>query len=302
MAVAEIIFNPKYTLKLSLKTIEVNPNESFYIQRQSAPCWDGNWHYHEEYELIYLIEGQGIRLVGDNISRFNSGELVLLGPWLPHLWRNGDVDSEPHSVDRIIIKFKNSFAGQELFLLPELQSITQLLLRSVNGIQFGESIRKTIHPQIIRLAECHEYQKIVTLIEIFGLLSRSDDYHCVSTPGFKYNSHNLSSDSRLSKIISYISDHYHENPSLDKISDMAAMTTNSFCRFFKKKTNKSYIQFINELKAGKACQLLINGDKSNHEISIESGFNSLSTFNRVFKHITNRTPTEYRNKYASFSQ
>lgn len=153
-------------MKLKLKELQKGYLDSFYVVRMKEPCWDGNWHYHLEYELIYLIKGRGMRLVGDNISSFSSEELVLVGKWIPHLWRNGNKKEKLNNVDRIVVKFTDEFNTQQLFQIAELRGINELLKRASRGIKFGPNVVKSVHPHIISLTECEGYSKIVYLVQI----------------------------------------------------------------------------------------------------------------------------------------
>jgi AraC-like DNA-binding protein len=152
---------------------------------------------------------------------------------------------------------------------------------------------------MIRLEESEGANRIILLLQVLEELSGTDDYKYLSSPDFKFNIH-LTGDKRLNKVIKYISDNYQKELTLEEIANIAALTPNSFCRFFKKRTNKTLIQFINEIKVEKACQMLINKEDTIIQICYNSGFNSLVSFNRVFKSITKQAPSEYRKKYLPF--
>jgi len=281
-------------MKLIYKKEGNEPISSFFVKRVKEPVLDINWHFHEEYEIIYILQGNGVRLVGDNLSNFQSGELVLVGPNIAHLWRTIENVS---SVDRIIIKFDEFPGGINLFSLPEFASIKALLKKAETGIAFGAETIEEVQQQIIELSKADGAQKLICLLNILSILSRSSDIKLLSNPFLKISPHNLE-ENRLSKVITYISENYDKDLALEDVADIASMTIQSFCRFFKKRTNKTFIQFLNEYRIGKVCVLLVENKMSVSEICYDLGFNSTTNFNRVFKKLYSCTPMEYRKKYV----
>jgi AraC-like DNA-binding protein len=280
-------------MKLLYKKAEIEPVNSFYVKRVKEPVLDINWHFHEEYEIIYIIKGNGVRLVGDNISNFQSGELVLVGPNMPHLWRTTE---DVSSVDRIIIKFEKSPNGIDLFDLPEFSSINALLKNSNTGISFKPDVIQKVHDHFLEIADAAGPQKWIHLLQILTILSNNMDYERLSSPYVSVSTQNMG-EIRLSKVISYISENFDQEISLDEIADIASMTVQSFCRYFKRRTNKTFIQFLNEYRIGKACVLLVENKIPIGQIWSELGFNSSTNFNRVFKRLYGCTPLDFRKKY-----
>ncbi len=127
-------------MKLQYKQVDKDTFSSIYVERRFKPHMDGNWHFHKEYELIYFLEGQGMRIVGDHISHFQKGELVLVGEWLPHLWRNDVNDQGETEIDFIVVKFKKEFGEVPFFSLPEMAGINNLLKKSSRGVLFSKDI------------------------------------------------------------------------------------------------------------------------------------------------------------------
>lgn len=280
-------------MKLLYKKEEIEPVNSFYVKRVKEPVLDINWHFHEEYEIIYIIKGSGVRLVGDNISNFQSGELVLVGPNMPHLWRT---TKDISSVDRIIIKFGESPNGIDLFDLPEFSNIQALLKNSNTGISFQPDVIQMVHDHFLEIADAAGPQKWIHLLQILTILSNNMDYERLSSPYLSVSTQNMG-EVRLSTVISYISENFDKEIPLDEIADIASMTVQSFCRYFKKRTNKTFIQFLNEYRIGKACVLLIENKIPIGQIWSELGFNSSTNFNRVFKRLYGCTPLDFRKKY-----
>lgn len=286
-------------MKLKYKSSNVSINNSFFVQRENIPCHEGNWHYHEEYELIYIMSGEGIRIVGENLSNFRPPQLALVGPWLPHLWKN--VESEEGMVDIIIIKFTSSFNGQNLFDIPEFFQISKLLKQSKRGILFNTDTINKVNNLLIKLPETEGAERLINFMHILNILSQSEDSEILTFSDFFLPS-SVEGENRLSKIINYISDNFYEQVSIEELASVAAMTPSSLCRFFKNRTNKTIFQFINEFRVGKACQMLISGNQTIAEICFDSGFNSLTSFNRVFKDFKKLTPSQYKQKYQALNR
>ncbi|MGI9552067.1 MAG: AraC family transcriptional regulator [Aurantibacter sp.] len=285
-------------MELLYKKDENTRVNSFFVKRVKEPVFDSNWHFHEEYELIYIIKGQGIRLVGDNLSNFQSGELVLVGPNIPHLWRSTE---NVFLADRIVIKFDQLPGGVNFFSLPEFSKIRSLLNKSETGISFGGRTRGDVHDDIIDLSNSDGADKWIFLMRILNTLSESKDTKELSSPYMKISPLKLE-ENRLSKVIAFISENYMKDIVLEDVADIASMTIQSFCRFFKKRTNKTFVQFLNEYRIGKACVFLIENRMPISDICYELGFNSTTNFNRIFKKQYACTPMEYRKKYASFEE
>ena len=283
-------------MKLKYKHTEKELDHSFYVARQKEPHLESNWHFHEEFELIYISKGTGIGIVGDNISNFRPPKLVLTGQWLPHVWKNDESHEGEGSVDVVILKFTRLLNNQEIFSLPEFSAIAAMLDLSQRGISFGKKTIGKVRDLLEEVPASKNATSILSMLNILHILSQSKDYKLLATPEFTLPI-TLYGENRLNRIINYISENYHKTIDLKSLADEAAMTRSSVCRFFKNRTNKTIFQFVNEFRVGKACQLLINGDHSISEICFSTGFNSITSFNRVFKNYKNVTPGEFKKDY-----
>lgn len=284
-------------MELEYKPAKISETESFYVERKKVPYFGSNWHYHEEHELLFTIKGEGVRIVGDNMNHFSSPELVMLGGGLPHLFKNQEKEKNS-AADYIIIKFSNIFKEESFFSLPEFSNISDFIKRSKRGVIFSDAVTKKNHDAIIQLAESEGADRIISLIGILKVLSEEEDYKYLASEGFHLSDTNKGED-RIQKVINYIADNYVQDISLEDLADVAYMTTNSFCRYFKSRTGKTAFQFIREYRVNKACQMLINGEKSIADICFDTGFNSFSSFNRIFKSLKNISASEYKSKYVS---
>ncbi|GGZ83447.1 AraC family transcriptional regulator [Algibacter mikhailovii] len=282
-------------MKLVLKNSGTTANTKLNIYRRNVPCLDIAWHYHPEFELIYIPQSHGIRFVGDSVSQFTPGDLVLVGSYLPHLWRNDlsyyQSDSKLQ-VKTIITKFKKDFLGNDLFNKTEFYEINRLLDESKYGISFGKDIAEKLHSDFIELPELSATEKHIKLLGILNKLSLSKNKTVLSSSDMRQST--TESSERIDTVLKYISDNYASNIGLEDVANVACMTTNSFCRFFKKTTNKSFTQFLNEIRIRNASRILVQDNLPVSEVCYTVGFNSITNFNKQFKQIMGSTPKSFR--------
>lgn len=268
------------------------------VLERTIPCLDENWHYHPEYELIFITKSKGIRFVGDSVSQFNPGDLVIVGPYLPHLWRNDDAHSNV-DVKTYVIKFDKNFLGENTFDKPVFSRINDLLKKSSKGVIFSETITKKLKNLIFKLADFTEDLQHVKLLEILNTLSKDEESHQLSISNMSFEDDVNSN--RMDKVLNYISENYSTKITLDDISKVACMTTNSFCRYFKNKTNKSFVQFLNEVRIRNAVRMLTMEKMRISEVCFAVGYNSKANFNVQFKSFMNCSAKDYINNIRNTS-
>ncbi len=282
-------------MKLILKNTQSVVNERLDITRKEIPCLDSSWHYHAQYELIFISKSFGIRFVGDSVAKFTPGDLVLVGPHLPHLWRNDPsyyTADDTNKVKTIVIKFTKDFIGAGNFNIPEFSDINQLLEQSRFGIHFGEKVSEKLHNDLIEIVELRPVEQLIKLLDLLCKLSLTKDKNILSSTDMRQ--YTTEHSQRLDTVIKYISDNYFNDIDLTEISDIACMTTNSFCRFFKKMTNKSYTHFLNEVRIRNAARILVQENLPVSEVCYMVGYQSITNFNMQFKLIVGSTPKDYR--------
>lgn len=282
-------------MKLVLKNSDTTAYKKVNISKREIPCLDVAWHYHPEFELIYITKSNGLRFVGDSVSPFYPGDLVLVGSFLPHLWRNDPSYYEDTSileVETIITKFDADFLGNDIFKIPAFNDVKKLLERSKYGISFGDGARLKLHQQLIDLPNLSPVEQHVELLSILQKLSLETEIEVLSSSDMRQST--TESSERIDTVLRYISDNYASSIGLDDIADVACMTTNSFCRFFKKTTNKSFTQFLNEVRVRNASRLLVQDDVSVSSVCYSVGYNSITNFNKQFKKIMGVTPKSFR--------
>ena len=265
------------------------------------PYFFPSWHFHPEYELMLVLEGTGIRFVGDSMERFQPGDLVFYGPNIPHLYRS---DKEYYERDSQLISkatvvyFKENFLGDNFWDLPDLARVKKLLSHSTRGIRFRGKTRIELRKHLQKLHDGKDgLEKIIDVLTILKIMADSKDYDLLSSSAFtKYVGEDDCE--RINKVYQFLMEHYMESPSLEEVSEIANMTTTAFCRYFKSHTNKTYTQFLNEIKIGNACKLLIDQSLSISQICFETGFNNFTHFNNQFKKITRLTPSQYQDRHC----
>lgn len=280
-----------------MKPFLKNDNSVFKKQivvlERTIPCLDDNWHYHPEYELIFITKSKGIRFVGDSVSQFKPGDLVIVGPYLPHLWRN---DPEFINVDvkTYVIKFDKSFLGEHTFEKSVFFKINDLLKKSNKGVLFSKSTTEKVKNLIFSFDELDVTTQYIKLLEVLDVLSRDENAHQLSMSTMSLDEDpNMN---RMDKVLNYISENYARKISLDDISKVACMTTNSFCRFFKNNTDKSFVQFLNEVRIRNAVRILTIKDMTISEVCFAVGYNSKANFNVQFKSFMGCSAKEYISK------
>lgn len=275
-------------------------NETVILRQHSGKSFKELWHYHPELELGIILKGSGSVFVGDSIHNFQPGTIVLIGKNLPHIWYNDKIYSDPTSqlkVKSYTIHFNERFV-EMLLQVPEMSEIQQLLQRVKQGVLFSGSPASFIARQIEEMAEVEGYDRIMAFLNILNLLSRSTNYTLMSSLGY-VNSFQEIQDIKLLAVHEYIMNHFKEEISLSTIADIANMNPSSFSRYFSSVQKKTLTQFINEIRIGYACRLLISGDHNITQACYESGFRNLSNFNRHFLKQKKMLPSLYLKLYKA---
>lgn len=287
-------------MKLTYKQTELKPDYSFLARQDTIPCIEHNWHFHPEMELIYFMKSTGTRYVGNSIGSFGPGELYLIGSNVPHLFRNEreyyENGAEGEAVDLIVVKFEADFLGEEFLELAETRKIQALFQNANRGLKFSKAATYLVHNHIVGLVGSHGLSSIIGLLQILDILSVSENVTplCsdVITSTFKKEEKE-----RMAEVIRYLTQNFDKKIELKEIANIAHMTPNSFCRYFKKRTHKSFSQYLNEIRIRHACKLLIEGGLPISDICYQSGFNTITNFNRQFKQLMQVTPSEFMKKY-----
>lgn len=283
-------------MQLKYSVTETKDYQSFFSERKTIPYFGVDWHYHDDYELFYPINGTGVRIVGDSIEYFNENELVLLGSKVPHLFKN-EVEDSSSEVDYIIIKFKPVLINKFVDSVPEFSKVKSLLENARQGTIFRQIDSYLILEDLIRICESKGADRLILLISILSRLALIKEKSSLTSENFSLIGLESENEDRLQRVINFIVENYIKEITLKELSEISCMTPNSFCRYFKDRTGKTAFQFIREYRISRACQMIINTSKALSQIYLDSGFNSLSSFNRVFKSIKGISSSEYKRKY-----
>jgi AraC-like DNA-binding protein len=285
-----------YLLKVSK-----GPDSSFSVRRDLVPHVNNRWHYHSEVELIHFKKGEGTQFIGDSIKRFKAGDVILVGANLPHYWRFDDVYFEEDTkvgADVRVSHFNEHFWGQQFLHLPENSNLKVVLEKAKRGLQVTGKSRQVVADIMEKLLESEGSQRIILLIEALTAVANCKQLVPLSSIGFKPELADVESD-RINAIYEYSIKNFRNKIQLEEIAEVANISPNSFCRYFKSRTRKTYSQFLIELRVGHACKLLIENKECIKRLCYESGFNNFTSFHKYFKQITGKSPLIYQKEFIS---
>lgn len=272
------------------------PDKSFVVFKEIGKFFPCPWHYHPEYEIVSIVKSTGRRMAGDHIGYFTEGDLVLLGPFLPHLWANDAefINGNGNTLaEAIVIHFKENFLGDQLFKIPEMEAFNNFLKMSNRGIVIKGEAKVKINSLMKKMHDLSGLQRLSFLLSIFDILSGPVEYELLASPGYVENI-NLNGSDRLKKVIDYIMKNFDQNITLPKAASNANMSLTSFCNFFKENYRLTFVEYLNSVRVGHACKLLTEKDRNIVDVAFGSGYSSLANFNKQFKKYKQMTPTEYR--------
>ena len=286
-------------MKTPLQKSPIPADHAFVVKELSAPFFDPNWHFHPEYQLFVVLEGTGTRFIGDNVKAFKAGDMVFTGPNLPHLWRSDPEYFEGKETLRtrgVVIYFPESFPGKSFLDTEEAIRLKQLFIKASGGLEVRGKSAILITKMMRELFKLKGFDRVIQLLQILNILSKTSDCHPVSSAGYQ-NSLKESETERMNQVHAYVMKNFRNKIRLEEAAAIASMTPSSFSRYFKTHANKTFSEFVSEIRIGHACKLLIEKQVNVSQACYESGFQTLSNFNRQFKTITQRSPLEYKKEY-----
>jgi AraC-like DNA-binding protein len=248
------------------------------------------WHFHPELEIVYIKEGSGKRHIGNHISQYYNGDLIMVGANLPHF---GFTDRFSGTKTEIIVQFRQDFLGEDFFKKVEMVNIARLFERAKSGLSFSGNTRSEIGERFESMFFMNNFEKLLEIINILNIMANSREAELLNAQGVLLESSNITA-SKMDDIFSHVRKNFQEEITIHEMSKIANMAEPSFCRFFKKNTGKTFIEFLNEFRITHACKLLAETSLPITDICYESGFNNFSHFNNYFKKITGKSPSEYR--------
>ncbi|WP_025762634.1 AraC family transcriptional regulator [Dyadobacter tibetensis] len=282
-------------MKPHFHRVPIKSQNSFSIRHEKNSGFGTVWHYHPELELHFLVKGRGVRFIGDDISNFSDGELILLGENLPHTWRVEE-GSDKSEIELIIIHFLPDCLGADLLQLPEAYLIPKLFEKAKKGLVIHGETRSQVVDLMRKAVNAQNLERLIALLSILKILAESQETSIIASAHAFYKS-NDSETLRLNKIYAYTLTNYKKDISLQDVASLANLGVTSFCRYFKMMTKKTYNDFLVEIRISHACRFLIEDRLPTEVICFECGFNNVSNFYRHFKKVTDMTPLEYKRKF-----
>ena len=280
----------------NFEKVEANINHSFHISHLTVDSFPSMRHFHPEVEILLVLQGRGTRYVGDSVETFEPGDLVMIGPDVPHEWCS-DKSSDAGSAEAIYILFNTSMLGVDFWTLPESKIILKIIRQSNRGIKLTGNTRDEVEHLMRKIEVSYGFTRIILLMSILEMIAFNGEYHYLASPVVQDQVNDRDTE-RLNKVYKYVLDNIHHEISLSEAASVANFSKAAFCRYFRKRTNKTFVQFLNEIRIGQACRFLINENNSISGICYICGYNNISYFIRQFRKITGFTPLNYRNKFA----
>ncbi|MEP7236546.1 MAG: AraC family transcriptional regulator [Ferruginibacter sp.] len=275
-------------------------NTYIEVVERNEPYFQSSFHYHAELELVYVKQSHGKRIIGDKLDTFKEGDMVFIGSNLPHVWLNDDLylnGSTYLEARALIVYFNKELFSKDFYELKESNKINDLFSRASRGIKINGSTKNKIAGKMEKLAKKKDLDRIICLLELLNIIASSKDIEYINTEGYAGSTIRSKTD-RLSDVYKYITSNYYNDISLDEISKIANVSANSFCRLFKQRTNRHFIEYLNEVRISNACKFLLETNLNVSEIAFQCGYKTLSNFNKIFKKNTSLSPNGYRQKTA----
>lgn len=260
------------------------------------------WHYHNNYELSFILEGTGKRIVGDSIMEFHPGDMVLMGPDLPHVWISDRSSSglTSRTLEMVYVQFNGEDFAGKVTSLPEAEGIRMAMEQCAGGIQITGETLDRVSEIMLQLPYLDPFDSLLSFLRMMDLIGRSESNLKLAGNDYLLSRFNPGN-RRLAAVHDYLMKHYREDIDLDKLAKVTHMAKGSLCRYFKSTTGITVFDYLNRIKIDLACKLLMDQELSVLEVCVDSGFNNLSHFNKQFRRVTGLTPTIFRRQFQGLS-
>ncbi len=288
---------------MKIEKTEITPrlNSHISVQKREEAFFQSPFHFHPELELVYIVESYGKRIIGNSVEHFQAGDMVFLGANIPHVWLNDEVYYQGINklkAKSIVVYFNKDVLGPLFYELKETNKINALFSQAIKGLSIAGKTNLLIAEKLKNLLKKKDFDIIVGLFEILSILSNSKDMTCINNETYTLVDDQSKTD-RLSVVYKYVKEHYSEDITLISISKLAHLTPPSFCRLFKWKTKKHFVEYLSEVRVSNACKCLMETDMSISAIAYACGYKTVSNFNKLFKKITGVTPQTYKKNIAA---
>ena len=276
--------------RAQFEKVASSPSESFSYRRIAGKHFAAPYHYHPECELTWIVRSGGHRFVGDHVEPFAAGDLVLLGPNLPHVWLN---HPECSNAEAVVIQFLPAFLGSGFFTLPEMAPIRRLFDRATRGVSFSVAARKKVSHAVSHLSSETGPRRIAHLLEIFCALAGDRTARTLASPRYT-NQHESGTEAKINAVYRHLIANFRETIFQSEIASQVGLSPAAFSRFFRRATGRSFIETLNDIRLGHACELLRESGQTVAEVCYASGFENLANFNRQFRRRHALSPTQWR--------
>jgi AraC-like DNA-binding protein/quercetin dioxygenase-like cupin family protein len=288
----------------SFESVQNNEGSSFSCFRVQCNdlTQDHGWHYHPEYELILHIKGGGTCFVGDSVESYSSGDMMLIGPNLPHCWHSSPLCADEAS-ELIVIQFDLRCFGEGFMELPESSLINRLLRNASRGLSIRGDTALVATRIIKELSQQQSMEKLLSLISLLNSLARSDDLQVLATPD--YNLHadiNETNRRRIERIYDFVRSNIGNEIHQPEIAERVGLTSQGFSRFFKNATGLTFVKFVNMIRINEACRLLVRENLDITQIAYICGYQNISNFNRRFQALKGTTPSDFRHSHRPINK
>ena len=280
-------------MKAQFESISPVGSNSFNAFRQEKKEFDYPYHYHPEYELTYITSSDGVRYVGNEFQRFTANDLVLLGPNLPHCWKNGERQKKKASA--LVLQWREDMLGKDWLETKELFAIKRLHKLAGRGIQFSEAVACEVREDFEKLVSLESFDSLMVFLSILDKLSRTTDFSPICKDDFTHQT--MGDNERINQVYNFVKQNYTRKITLEEAADVVCMTEESFSRFFSKVMKKKFFSFLNEYRVIVACKLLIESDMPIAQVCYNAGYETIPFFYRQFKKYKNCSPQFYRSQF-----
>jgi AraC-like DNA-binding protein len=278
--------------------ILLKEDESFSIGIFQDNLEKSTWHYHNNFEISFITEGSGKRIVADSIEDFQPGDLVFIGSSLPHVWiadKEQKILSE-RSLEMVFLQFSSDIFFPQLLALPEFKHVKMALEMSERGIQVVGQTLNEVSEIMLQLPYLTGFDRINYFFRLMDIIGKSDSNISLASEEFMRKQFKPAN-RRIGLIHDYLMNHYREEVDLQQLARLVSMAEGSLCRFFKMNVGISVFEYLNRIKVEFACKLLMDPEMGIVDVCLDSGFNNLSHFNKQFRKNTGATPSEYRKRF-----
>ncbi len=276
-----------------LEWVAVPPDESFKVWSHGYPYRTVRWHFHPEYEIQLITTTSGKYFVGDHIGNFEPGNLVMMGPNLPHNWVS-DVPPGEHVDERcLILQFDAEFVARAMDVFPELKRIEPLLDASCWGLLFTPETGAAAEPIMREMLGAHGMRRITLFLALLDLLVQSTAPAKLASAAYRADPARYA-EVRINHVLTYIGKNLSQELRESELAALAGQSVSAFSRYFRRHTGLPFVQYVNRLRINLACQLLMSGEISITDICYQVGFNNLSNFNRQFLLLKSMSPSRWR--------